>query len=221
MTEPWSHHPKTRKDLLVDILLKIPALYEVIDNMNLAANHETKLSLRRNLQEMVYSIMKMLADWESRYAVTVECAGSDWRSPSRITTDKIANAHVMTLYWASNILVGHVSRIISDEAKVIASDLDDCCRSIIHCVPLFLHPFTGVFRQHLVPFPLMTAARHLASVSPSKLQLECNYLLSLCKDSGFAPMRRFMSSLRPQIFGDLNKIDPNQLTSAESKIQKL
>lgn len=187
--------------------------------MSLPTNHETKLRLRRNLQGEVYCITKTLADWESKYAVTVECAGSDWRSPSRITTEKIANAHVMTLYWASNILVGHVSRIISDEAKVIASDLDDCCRSIIHCVPLFLHPFTGVFRQHLVPFPLMTAARHLASINPSKLQLERNYLLSLCKDSGFAPMRQFMSSLQPQIFGDLNKVDLKLLTSAESIIQ--
>lgn len=51
MTEPWSHHKKTRKDLLVVVLLETPSLYEGVDNMNLQPDKKTRSSQTRNLQK--------------------------------------------------------------------------------------------------------------------------------------------------------------------------
>lgn len=206
MTDPWIHHPKTRKDLLVDILLEIPSLYEGIDNMNLQPDSPAKFRQRFNLQAMVFTVIKRLDNWSSRFAVTLACIGPKWQFPSNMATDEIADAHIMTLYWASSIIAYGVCRAISNgECDAVGVNPDNCCRSIIRCIPSFLHPSTGVFRQHLVPFPLIVAARHLKSIQPPKLQEEGNYVRSLCENSEFTPMHQFMSSLQPQILSGLKK----------------
>lgn len=86
----------------------------------------------------------------------------------------------MTLYWASSIHSYHLYRTVSDgECEVAGVDPEDRRRSIICCVPLFLHLSTGIFRLHLIPFPLITASRQLKSVQLPKLQVERDYLQSL------------------------------------------
>lgn len=208
MTDPWIHHPKTRKDLLVDILLEIPSIYEGVDNMNLQPDSPAKLRQRFNLQEMVFTVIERLYNWRSNFAVAVACIGPKWQFPSNMATNEIADAHIMTLYWASSIIAYGVYRTISDgEFDAVSADSDDCCRSIIRCIPSFLHPSTGVFRQHLVPFPLIVAARHLKSIQPPKLQEESDYVRSLCENPQFTPMHQFMSSIQPQILISLKKAD--------------
>ncbi|CRL18413.1 unnamed protein product [Penicillium camemberti] len=208
MTDPWTHHPKTRKDLLVDILLEIPSIYEGVDNMNLQPDSPAKLRQRFNLQEMVFTVIERLNNWRSNFAVAVACIGPNWQFPSNMATNEIADAHIMTLYWASSIIAYGVCRAISDgEFDAVGIDPDDCCRSIIRCIPSFLHPSTGVFRQHLVPFPLIVAARHLKSIQPPKLQEESDYVRSLCENPQFTPMHQFMSSIQPHILSGLKKAD--------------
>lgn len=206
MTDPWIHHPKTRKDLLVDILLKIPSLYEGIDNMNIQPDSPAKLRQRFNLLEITFTVLEELADWRSKFAVKLACIGPKWQFPSNIATNEIADAHIMTLYWTSSLIAYSIRRALSDgECDAVGVDPDDCCRNIIRCIPSFLHPSTGVFRQHLVPFPLIIAARHLKSIQPPKLQEESDYVRSLCENSEFTPMHQFMSSMQPQILSGLKK----------------
>lgn len=206
MTDPWIHHPKTRKDLLVDILLKIPSLYEGIDNMNIQPDSPAKLRQRFNLLEITFTVLEELADWRSKFAVKLACIGPKWQFPSNITTNEIADAHIMTLYWTSSLIAYSIHRALSDgECDAVGVDPDDCCRNIIRCIPSFLHPSTGVFRQHLVPFPLIIAARRLKSIQPPKLQEESDYVRSLCENSEFTPMHQFMSSMQPQILSGLKK----------------
>ncbi|KAJ5272664.1 hypothetical protein N7478_007789 [Penicillium angulare] len=202
LTDPWTHHPKTRKDMLVDILLEIPSLYENVDNMNLLPDGKIKSSHRHNIQKMNYVIMTRLENWNTRYAATLPTtySGPHWQTLSSVETNSIADAHVMAIYWASSIHAYHIYRTVSDgECDFIGLDPDDCCRSIIRCVPLFLHPSTGIFRQHLIPFPLMTADRHLNSVQSTKLQAERDYLQALRESPKFAAMHQFISSMQSQI----------------------
>ncbi|CAI7639124.1 unnamed protein product [Penicillium crustosum] len=208
MTDPWTHHPKTRKDLLVDILLEIPSIYEGVDNMNLLPDSPAKLRQRFDLQEMVFTIIERLQNWRSNFAVAVASIGPKWQFPRNMATNEIANAHIMTLYWASSIIAYGICHTISDgEFDAVCLDPDGCCRSIIRCIPSFLHPSTGVFRQHLVPFPLIVAARHLKSVQPQKLQEESDYVRSLCENPQFTPMHQFISSIQPRILSVLKKAD--------------
>ncbi|CAI7567256.1 unnamed protein product [Penicillium glandicola] len=206
MTDPWIHHPKTRKDLLIDILLEVPSLFEDIDNMNLQPDCPAKLRQRFNLQETTFNVIEKLDNWRLNFAVTVACVGPKWQFPNNMTTTDIADAHIMTLYWASSILAYGVFHTISDgECDAVGVDPDDCCRSIIRCVPSFLHPSTGAFRQHLVPFPLIVAALHLKSIEPTKLQEESDYVRSLCENSKFTSMHQFISSMQPHILSGLKR----------------
>jgi hypothetical protein len=204
MTIPWRHHPKTRKDLLVDILVEVPSLYEDVDRISLQTV-ETQQVYRQDIHARVSAVIERLEDWNSKFGVASSCAGQDWRFPASMPTDKIADTHIMTLYWACSLVVYGVHRQVTDESDIISVNPEDCCRSIIHCIPLFLHPSTGAFRQHLVPFPLMAAARYLISVQTPELQAERDYVQSLCENSGFAPIHQFISSLQPRILTSLKQ----------------
>jgi hypothetical protein len=104
MTIPWSHRPKTRKDLLVDILIEVPALYEDIDNINLQTI-ETRELQHRDIHGRVLAVIAKLEDWNLQFGIALTCAGKDWRYPDRAPTDKFADAHITTLYWACSLVL--------------------------------------------------------------------------------------------------------------------
>jgi hypothetical protein len=107
----------------------------------------------------------------------------------------------MTFYWAMLIIAHDAYQTISNgQPHGLGVDSDDCCRKIVHCIPLFLHPSTGIFRQHLMPFPAMTAIRHLNSTQPSLLRPEREYIVSISGAPELAGMRKFMSSIQPHLF---------------------
>lgn len=206
MNEPWKYHAKTAKDLLVDIILEIPCLYEGIDQLESKGYFDSKLRLE--LQQAAYVTITRLNRWAAKFAVSVDTSRSDWQSPSSFTNDQIAGVHLMTFYWATLMIAHNSYQRISNELSIdFGIDVDDCCRQIIHCIPLFLHPSTGIFRQHLMPFPAMTAIRHLNSTQRPILQPERDYLLSISELPEFDGMRKFMLSLEPQIFSGLGGSD--------------
>ncbi|KAJ5152792.1 uncharacterized protein N7482_009270 [Penicillium canariense] len=202
MNDPWEHHAKTPKDLLVDIMLDLPSLYQGIDEMK--DRDRSITGLREELQQLASKTTGRLLQWGSEFATAVVSPRSDWQVPSNLTTDNIASAHLMTLYWASLMIAQNVYHIVFDEeSDVVGIDLNDCCRNIIRCIPLFLHQSTGIFRQHLMPFPAMTAIRHLKSTRPPILKPEREFVLSLSENTEFAGMRQFMLSVQPQLLTGL------------------
>lgn len=199
LNDPWEVHPKTVKDLLVDIILEVPWLYEGIDEME--SNQHFDSNSRQTLQQAAYSTIVRLLQWGERFAIQVVSSRPDWQHPSGFTTEEITGVYLMTFYWATLMLAHDVYLTISNgEPHGLDIDADDCCRRVIHCIPLFLHPSTGIFRQHLMPFPAMTAIRRLNSTKPSLLRQEREYLLSISETPQLAGMRKFMTSLQPQLF---------------------
>ena len=216
MTEPWSHHSKTRKDLLIDIMLEIPNLYEVFDSMERQIDPKIRSIYRRNLQSKLACALDNLKTWKLNGITSVgTLPGSNWQVPGKVTSDEIAEAHVLTLYWATSILLwGICQKAPNSDWETTLLDVDDHCRSIIHHIPLFLHPSTGMFRQHLVPFPLMVAIQHPSLIQKPEFQLERDYLLSLRENPGLGMMWQFIASLRPQILADLT-------CSGETKVSEV
>lgn len=208
MNQPWKHHAKTAKDLLVDIMLEIPSLYEGIDQLE--SKEHLKSNLRQELQQTAYFTIIRLNQWHAKFAISLEPSRSDWQSPSRSSNDQLSGIHLMTFYWATLMIACTSYQRMSNELQLkLDIDVDDCCRKIIHCIPIFLHPSTGIFRQHLMPFPAMTAIRHLNTTRPPVLQAERDYLLSVSEMPELAGMRKFMLSLEPQIFGGFGGSDIN------------
>jgi hypothetical protein len=206
MNDPWKYHAKTAKDLLVDIILEIPSLYGGIDHLE--DKERFNSNLRQELQQAAYVTIIRLKRWAAKFAIAVETSRTDWQSPSSFTNDQIAGVHLKTFYLATLMIAHDSYKRISNELPLdLGIDVDDCCRKIIHCIPLFLHPSTGIFRQHLMPFPAMTAIRHLSSTRSPVLRPERDYLLSISELPEFAGMRKFMLSLEPQIFDGFGGAD--------------
>lgn len=199
MKAPWKLHDKTPKDLLVDILLEIPSLYEGIDELE--GKERFNLVFRQELQEAARGAITRLLQWAAKFGISVDLSRPDWQSPRSFTNDEIANVHLMSFYWATLMIAHHSYRMISnEEPNTLGIDVDNFCRKIIRCIALFVHPSTGIFRQHLMPFPAMTAIRHLNSAHPLTLKPEREYLLSISTMPEFAGMRKFMTSLHPELF---------------------
>ncbi|KAJ5927865.1 hypothetical protein N7466_006821 [Penicillium verhagenii] len=197
MTEPWIHYSKTPKDLLIDILLEIPSIYVAIDKMNAEMDPDTNKLYLADVRSKVLEISQNLVDWEMKFGASNFITDSDWHFPQRTGTDEIAVAHVKSIYWAICILVSDALPT-SLAADGCAHQLEPkkCCQNIIHCMPLFLHPASGIFRQHLIPFPLVTAMSYLVSSDTSGLEDEIEFLVGLYKSPDFSSMRHFISSLK-------------------------
>lgn len=222
MTVPWSQYPKTRKDLLVDILLEIPSLYESVDRMDLQ-DETTQFKQRHSVVKSISILTDRLNDWKEKYASTTSeipysSPGEQSQTSGNIAADIIADAHIMTTYWASCILVYDLLQTVSGgECEFTGDDPDECCRSITLCLPIFLHPSTGMFRHHLLPFPLMVAARYLQMVQPMRLQEEWAHLQFLSEHSAVTSIRQFLSSMQPHVAKILSEDEgqnqPKQKTS--------
>ncbi|KAJ5377961.1 uncharacterized protein N7496_005370 [Penicillium cataractarum] len=205
LNDPWEIHPKTVKDMLVDIILEVPSLYEGIDEME--SNQRFDSNSRQPLQQSAYATIVRLLQWGEKFAIQGVSLRPNWQHHPGFTTEEIVGVHLMTFYWATLMLAhGAYLTISNGEPHGLDIDADDCCRKIIHCIPLFLHPSTGIFRQHLMPFPAMTAIRHLNLTHPSVLRPEREYLLSISETPQLAGMRKFMTSLHPQLFTDAEDI---------------
>lgn len=201
MTVPWAHFAKTPKDLLIDILLEFPGLYAALDELTANANIQPRKHEIIHLRSMVLQISHKLDSWKVRYGSSTLSPREGWQLPRSTGTSGISVAHVMTIYWAICILAFDAFRSIPDtDGSAIGIDPKECCRNIIHCMPLFFHLATGIFRQHLVPFPLMTAMKYLTTSEKIGLEEEIEYLVQLSKRVEFAPMRHFISSLRGDAF---------------------
>lgn len=201
MTIPWNHFAKNPKDLLIDILLEFPALYAEVDEMNVDANIEPRKHEILHLRSMVLQISHKLDRWRARYGSSDLSPREGWQLPRSTGASGISVAHVMTIYWAICILAFDAFQSIPGvDGSAIEIDPQECCRNIIHCMPLFFHPATGIFRQHLVPFPLMAAMKYMITSKDVGLEEEIEFLVRLSKSVEFAPMRHFISSLKGDAF---------------------
>ncbi|KAJ6007292.1 hypothetical protein N7540_011268 [Penicillium herquei] len=197
MCDPWAYHKKTPKDLLVDILFEFGSMYADIDSRRSSLNSETKAKLQARLEICIKMVIKNLTLWDERFNDEVFLFEKDWESPRNLPVKDITAAHVMTLYWAICILAYEINRTIFGEApKGLDIHPRDCCQRIIRCIPKFLHPSTGTFRQHLIPFPLMTAMGYLISTETSGLVEETKYILSISQKPEVASVFHFMASIR-------------------------
>ncbi|KAJ5737865.1 uncharacterized protein N7483_002990 [Penicillium malachiteum] len=197
MCDPWTHHKKTPKDLLVDILFEFGSIYAEIDSRILSANLETKAKSQAYLEICMKMVIKNLSLWNERFRDDVCIFEKDWESPKNLPVKEITAAHVMTLYWAICILAHDANRTIFGGGPTgLEIHPRDCCQGIIRCIPKFLHSSTGTFRQHLIPFPLMTAMSYLIATETDGLAEETKYVLSISQAPELASVFHFMASLK-------------------------
>jgi len=90
-------------------------------------------------------------------------------------------AHVMTLYWATCVILYSVMRVaVSPHIQLPErANIKTYCQQIIRTVPIFFHPVVGTFRAHLATFPMVVAMTHLHVFGPEERIVE-QRLLQAC-----------------------------------------
>lgn len=204
MTIPWTHHPKTPKDLLIDILVDLPGLCQAIDDLGLQTDAISQSELRTSLRERSLGMIGRIVSWKTTFSRPTMLSRPGEDLPEAISSHEIANSHLMTFFWAISLNVYRQILPLLDAVTVSARlNPDECCRRIIRSIPLLLHPSIGTFRQHLVPFPVISASAYLVDCKSLCLESERNWLALLLQRRELAAMRPFISSMNPQILQDV------------------
>lgn len=201
MTIPWTYHPKTPKDLLIDIVVELPGLCEGIDSLNSLGKSSAAPRLRAILCRRAFEMIKKLAIWEATFSKSTSFLeiNNTVTLPETIPGHDLANCHLMTYFWGISLNVyGQIVSIL-DHADASQLNPEECCRRIIRSIPLLLHPSVGIFRQHLVPFPIISCCAYMTGSKSPPLQPERELLASFFQKGYFVAMHQFMKSMNSQI----------------------
>lgn len=163
---------KTQKDSLLDILVEIPTLLEESDILRSCDDPDDKEHLQGKLINSCWLCDKQLVKWYS----------TAWHKELKpfnpedllINAEDLGWAHLMTLYWATCIMVYSVMREVVGSGIQLPerADVKIYCQKIIRAVPIFFHPAVGTFRTHLATFPVAVAMKYLSALPPEEREIE-------------------------------------------------
>jgi hypothetical protein len=201
---PWSHMQKTPKDILLDILVDVPTLFEAID----IASHCKDPNQKADYQERLYMeyvfLEKRLTHWAREFASVLITHENNALAQDVIMPQILAAAHVSTLYWVTCIIVyGFVGKVLmagygEEPFKGIYVDPGIFCQDILRIIPLFLHFSTGIFRVHLATPPLSVVMIYLGSLPSGEMEKEKAMLAGYLRDPSCSSMRKFIASMNPE-----------------------
>jgi hypothetical protein len=208
MTEPWTIHKKTPRDLLIDIFLFIPGLFQDLD----ASKHypaDTQDRIKAHLVRECIHVQDRLQRWHDLYSATPHLATCDTEVPETIKAHDIAVAHLMSIYWGTallcttlldNLLASLIDRpllytkLTPERLKTFNSD--DLCRKIVNVVPVCLHPDAGMYRANLIGLQLSVATLHLSIVPITHMVPERMWLVHNLNKAECASLTDFVWSLK-------------------------
>lgn len=201
---PWVHVKKTPKDLLLDILVDIPTLFEALDTMPHCKDPKQKAGCQEWLYMEYVSLEKRLARWHARFSSDFVTYEENSTVQDAVMPQMLAAAHLSTLYWATCVIlygmVGKVLMVKHGEKRVRGRYVDPefFCQDILKVIPLFLHFSTGIFRVHLATPPISVATIYLSSLPPDEMKEEKVTLAGYLRDPSCSTIRKFLASMHPQ-----------------------
>ncbi|KAH8703605.1 hypothetical protein BGW36DRAFT_423160 [Talaromyces proteolyticus] len=212
-TIPWSVAKKYPKDLLVDILVDVPSMFEAIDVMMVCKEPTRKAQLCKRLRDHYLSLERSLVQWHTDFSPALINIDNETQITEVITPQMLATAHLSTLYWTTCIIIyGMVGRLLfqNDDYDVLKQRYIDpgiFCRNILKIVPVFFDPSTGIFRVHLVTFPMTVVMMHLATLPSEQMMQEKALLAKYLQNPACVTIRKFVASLEPQSFRDVPRLN--------------
>lgn len=191
--------------MLLDVLVDIPSIYENMDIMASREESDEKENSRRSLTEECLALDKTLSEWNDEYGTE---SSTSLLSAEGFPADKICSLFGMILYWSTCVLVNAMLHDLAGIEKIARghSDSNTCSRNIIMAVSQLFHPGVGIFRVHLVTFPLGVALRHLVTTGPGEMVAEKVIFVECLQKPECSTIYRFLSALEPahlkRLFGE-------------------
>jgi hypothetical protein len=177
-TIPWTRHPKTPKDLMIDILMEIPAVLEDLDllrsNTHLQDGANNQLEIYRRFMETYVRVDRQLIWWLETLAPLDQLNELQLRDYENPTVGDFVTANIMGLFWACCILTyGALHLAISCSPPSVYEypeiDLDEhtnprpYCTKIADIGKIFLQSSVGIISIFSAPFPIAIALQYLMS----------------------------------------------------------
>ncbi|PCH05675.1 Hypothetical protein PENO1_021080 [Penicillium occitanis (nom. inval.)] len=177
LTIPWSNAKKTPNDFVLDILAEVPSLFESIDAMKSCGSPDQKAKFRDVIRNGYFKLHMCLTEWRKTFSRVIIHDGKEYARTKIITPQLLATTNISTLYWTACLVVyAMIGEVLLEEE---GEDLDGrCiepgifCRKILEILPVFFNPAAGIFRVHLVTFPVGVVMIYLAGIPPRSMVKE-------------------------------------------------
>jgi hypothetical protein len=104
-TTSWNYYRKTPKDKLIDVLVEMPTLLEEFDVLQLCDDPDKQGFFRRKLIDSYWLCDTQLTEWFSALFPQTELRPKKPGSSILIDATDLGSAHIMTLYWATCIIL--------------------------------------------------------------------------------------------------------------------
>lgn len=205
---PWSRNPKSPKDLLLDILVEVPTLFEAIDVMSYCTDPIQRADYQERLCMEYASLEKRLSLWYERFFPASIADENNTLVQDTVMPQVLAAAHLSTLYWATCVIVyGMVGKVLmtgyrEEFFRERYVDPAIFCQEILRIIPLFLHYSTGIFRVHLATPPLSIMKIYLTNFRQGDMKKEKAMLARYLQDPSCLTMRNFMANMDPDCYED-------------------
>lgn len=198
-TIPWSKAKKTPNDFVLDILAEVPSLFETIDTMKYCGSPGQKAKLRDAIRNGYFKLHMCLTEWRKTFSRSIIDDGKEYAKTKIITPQLLATINISTLYWTACLVVyTMVGKVLLEEE---GEDLDGryiepriFCRKILEILPLFFNPAAGIFRVHLVTFPMGVVMIYLAGMPPASMMEERQLFAKYLRHPACWSIRKLLAS---------------------------
>jgi hypothetical protein len=163
-TLPWLERSKTPKDLLLDLFIEIPRLFETLNELRDRCQHDGSGDLMQHIITRCCHLSDELGSWylttgsdiESR--VTMTMAEED----KAVSAEHLASTQLLVLYWCCLILSIELRQAAPELhkawvlPKILATEgAQTICRNILKGIAMFLNPQAGWLGTNLAVCPLL------------------------------------------------------------------
>jgi hypothetical protein len=169
-TVPWCEIPKTPKDILVDVLVEIPGLFETFDKLSEGYQKDEEGDLISRFVRVSWQIDDELKSW---YATT----GSGLESlvkkvvakEKKASIEHLASAQLLLLYWCGVLLYREVWQAVCKSAHAGGvqaqipppEDAQFMWENILEVMTMLLKPCSGFFGINIAAFPMTVIFNHI------------------------------------------------------------
>ena len=179
-TIPWSLHPKSPKDQLLDVMVELPGLLEDVHDPDRMPNvPEQRTFYLQRLEDRCWLYDSQLQTWSSTsglatMAFTDANINIEHDEHSRPSIEDFAIAHLGLLYLTTCCMLYYTMGHINEKRQLELPHRVDpmqYCRKIVMLIPYFQVPGMGACFMNMVCFPAAVATRFLLSAENSDEEL--------------------------------------------------
>ncbi|KAI1322411.1 hypothetical protein F5Y16DRAFT_404513 [Xylariaceae sp. FL0255] len=193
-TIPWSIHPKSHKDQLIDVLVELPGILEDIETLETLSNQPEKQLLFHDLEERSWWCDSQLLSWSTSCGEDVVTFIEkiiavpnleDVSVASAPLSIDLAKAHLGMIYWTTYNMVSQILSWVraanpsKEKTALLPPRLDAhmYSRKVALLIPYFKNPGVGSYLVSFIGFPVTVAASFLLRQSSAETSSEARALL--------------------------------------------